>query len=173
MFYFLASWEKGAFLFYPAEAVVQRCSVKKAFLEISQNSQENTCARVSLLIKFHASGFFWIILFLIVEVSFSQILYEFHEIKLNVMKYTLTCVSWIVWKEYFTVYPRLKQTFHISHVRISKNVKDALMWNLALIIFMWRRTYWQIFKSALVYTFNQFYQKLCSNSLLIVSTTYL
>ena len=31
------------------EAVVQRCSVKKVFLEISRNSQENTCARVSLL----------------------------------------------------------------------------------------------------------------------------
>ena len=29
------------------EAVFQRCSVKKGFLEISQNSQENTCARVS------------------------------------------------------------------------------------------------------------------------------
>ena len=28
------------------EAVVQRCSVKKQFLKISQNSQENTCARV-------------------------------------------------------------------------------------------------------------------------------
>ena len=28
------------------EAVVRRCSVKKVFLEISQNSQENTCARV-------------------------------------------------------------------------------------------------------------------------------
>ena len=31
------------------EAVAQRCSVKKLFVEISQNSQENTCARVSLL----------------------------------------------------------------------------------------------------------------------------
>ena len=28
-----------------------RCSVKKVFLEISQNSQENTCARVSFLIN--------------------------------------------------------------------------------------------------------------------------
>ena len=28
------------------EAVVQRCSVKKVFLKISQNSQGNTCARV-------------------------------------------------------------------------------------------------------------------------------
>ena len=39
-----------------AEAVVQRCSVKKAFLKISQNSQENTCARVSFLIKLKASA---------------------------------------------------------------------------------------------------------------------
>ena len=31
-----------------AEVVTQRCSVKKVFLEISQSSQENTCARVSL-----------------------------------------------------------------------------------------------------------------------------
>ena len=37
-----------------AEAVAQRCSVKKMFLEISQNSQENTCARVSFLIKLQA-----------------------------------------------------------------------------------------------------------------------
>ena len=29
----------------------QRCSVKKVFLEISQNSHENTCARVPFLIK--------------------------------------------------------------------------------------------------------------------------
>ena len=37
-------------------AVVQRCSVNKVFLEISQNSQENTCARVSFLIKLQAWG---------------------------------------------------------------------------------------------------------------------
>ena len=36
------------------EAVVQRCSVKKIFLEISQNSQEHTSARVSFLIKLQA-----------------------------------------------------------------------------------------------------------------------
>ena len=39
------------------EAVVQKCSVKKVFLEISQNSQENTCARDSFLIKLQAWGF--------------------------------------------------------------------------------------------------------------------
>ena len=36
---------------YCREAVVQRCSVKKMFLEVSQNLQENTCARVSTLLK--------------------------------------------------------------------------------------------------------------------------
>ena len=33
------------------EAVARRCSVKKVFLEISQKSQKNTCARDSFLIK--------------------------------------------------------------------------------------------------------------------------
>ena len=33
--------------FKPTEAVAQTCSVKKMFLEISQNSQENTCPRFS------------------------------------------------------------------------------------------------------------------------------
>ena len=40
----------------PSEAVVQTCSVKKVFLEISQNAQENTCARVSFLVKLQPSG---------------------------------------------------------------------------------------------------------------------
>ena len=34
-----------------SEAVVQSCYIKKVFLEISQNAHENTCARVSFLIK--------------------------------------------------------------------------------------------------------------------------
>ena len=38
-----------------AKSVVQRCSVQKVFVEISQDSQENTCARVSFLIKWE----FW------------------------------------------------------------------------------------------------------------------
>ena len=38
------------------EAVAQRCFLKKVFLEISQNPQENTCARISFLIKLQARG---------------------------------------------------------------------------------------------------------------------
>ena len=37
------------------ELATQRCFVKKVFLKISQNCQENSCARVSLLIKLQAS----------------------------------------------------------------------------------------------------------------------
>ena len=39
-----------------------KCSVKNVFLEISQNSQENNCARVCLLVKLQGSGvFLWIL----------------------------------------------------------------------------------------------------------------
>ena len=40
----------------PLEAVVGMCSVKKVSLEILQNSQESTCARVSFLIKLQTWG---------------------------------------------------------------------------------------------------------------------
>ena len=40
----------------PSETVAQRCSARKMFLEISQNSQENICARVSYLIKLQAEA---------------------------------------------------------------------------------------------------------------------
>ena len=43
---------------YMTGAVVRKCSVKKLFLKISQNSQENTCARVSsFLIKLQSSAY--------------------------------------------------------------------------------------------------------------------
>ena len=43
------------FTFIP-EAVTCRCSVEKVLLKISQNSQENTCAGVSFLIKLQVTG---------------------------------------------------------------------------------------------------------------------
>ena len=36
-----------------AKAVAQTCSVKKVFLEISHNSQENSCARVSFSLQLY------------------------------------------------------------------------------------------------------------------------
>ena len=44
-------------LIHDTEAVVLRCFVKKVFLKISQNLQENTCARVSFLIKLQVCNF--------------------------------------------------------------------------------------------------------------------
>ena len=38
------------------EAVAQRCSAKKVLLEISQNSQGNTCARIFFLINLQAEA---------------------------------------------------------------------------------------------------------------------
>ena len=39
-----------------SEAVAQTCSVKNVFLETSENSQENTCARISFLIELQTLG---------------------------------------------------------------------------------------------------------------------
>ena len=53
----LLSWYRYIILLLEfTEEVARRCLVKKMFLEISQNSQENTCARVSFLIKLQAWG---------------------------------------------------------------------------------------------------------------------
>ena len=45
-------WWIKLVLWFSLEAVTQRCSIKKVFLEISQNSQENTCAKASFLKNF-------------------------------------------------------------------------------------------------------------------------
>ena len=59
----------------------QRCSVKKVFLQISQNSQENTCARVYFLIKLQACNF-------IEKETLAQMLCcEFCEISKNILSY--------------------------------------------------------------------------------------
>ena len=50
----LLNLHRKLFFVQSAEAVVRRCSVEKVFLEILQNSQENTCARLSFLIKLQA-----------------------------------------------------------------------------------------------------------------------
>ena len=45
-----------------SEAAAQRCSVKNVFLEISQDSKENTCARVSFLKRDSSTSvFLWIL----------------------------------------------------------------------------------------------------------------
>ena len=47
------SWESTVFecVETHTEAVAQKCSFKKVFLEIWQNTQDNICARVSFLMN--------------------------------------------------------------------------------------------------------------------------
>ena len=83
-----------------AAAVVQRCSFKKVFLEISQNSRENTSARVSFLIKLQAYNF-------IKKETLAQVFScEFCEISKNIFLYRTPLVAAsadAVWKLYFTL----------------------------------------------------------------------
>ena len=52
--FFLKKLVSKSLFLHTTEAVAGKCSVKKAFLEIWQNSQENTCGRVSFSIKSQA-----------------------------------------------------------------------------------------------------------------------
>ena len=61
-----------------SEAFTRSCSVKKVFFKFSQNSQENSCARVSFLIKLQTSGNF------VQKVALAQVFsYDFGEIFMN------------------------------------------------------------------------------------------
>ena len=72
-----------------AVVLVQRCSVKKVFLEISQSSQKNTCARVSFLVKLQASG-----LQFIKNETLAQVFsYEFCEISKKTFFYRAPLVA--------------------------------------------------------------------------------
>ena len=51
LFYFAKNQLERILNVRKSELVVQRCFVKKVVLEISQNSQENTCARVFLSLR--------------------------------------------------------------------------------------------------------------------------
>ena len=67
-----------------AEAVSRRCSVKKVFLEILQNSQENTCGKDSFLIKLQTSPCNFIKKETLAQVLFS---FEFCEISKSTFFY--------------------------------------------------------------------------------------
>ena len=77
------------------EAIVQRCSVKKVFLKIPQNSQENTCVRVSFLIKLHACNF------IKKEILAQVFSCEFCEISKNTFLYSTPLVAPEIFSEIF------------------------------------------------------------------------
>ena len=67
-------------LYDSSEAVIWSSSVKKVFLKISQNSQENNFARVSFLIKLQAfltEHLRWLLLSLVVLTSITEDLFSY------------------------------------------------------------------------------------------------
>ena len=56
-FRFIKIIDLSIWTIFNTKAIVQKCSVKKMLLKITQKSQENKCARVSFLIKLQAWGF--------------------------------------------------------------------------------------------------------------------
>ena len=102
------------------EAVTQRCSVKKASLEISQNSQENTCVRVSFLIKLQACNF-------IKKETLAQVCFcEFWEISKNTFFYRTPLVDAtgiIAWKDLFMLH-------YVKKIQITLLVLISLTNNL-------------------------------------------
>ena len=93
----MVSWNKSNFVplkIFFREAVVQRCSVKKVFLEISQNSQENTCTRASFFTKRPEAWNF------IKKETLAQVFsYEFYEISKNTFSYRTHLVAASVFKK--------------------------------------------------------------------------
>ena len=85
------------YLFRSSEAVAQVCSAKKVFLNISQNSKENTCAWVSFLIKSQA------------ETLAQVFACQFCEISGNTVSYRTPLVA------AFDYYHYLDQLFFRSH----------------------------------------------------------
>ena len=71
-----------------------RCSVKKVFLKISQNSQKTTCASVSFLIKFQAES-----ATLLKKGTLAQVFYsKFCKIFRNTFfKETLLAIAFEIW----------------------------------------------------------------------------
>ena len=86
----------------------QRCSIKKVFLEISQNSQGNNCTRFSILIKLQVSG-----LQLIKKETLEQVFScEFYEISKNTFftEHLWTTASGVTPREIIKVAPQVKGT---------------------------------------------------------------
>ena len=94
--------------FYLIQAVTRCVLWKKVFLEISQNSQENTCARASFLIKLQACNF-------IKTETLAQVFScEFCEISKNIFCCRTPLVTT---SDSISIYPWTKKSPYMSKIR--------------------------------------------------------
>ena len=108
------------------DAVVQRCSVKKIFLEISQNSRENTCTRDSSFIKLQAACSF------IKKEPLAQVFScQFWEISGNSFFYRTppvaaseqSCAGNMIWRQVKQRIVRVKLHIFLFHLKFVKMKK--------------------------------------------------
>ena len=154
------SWEHSISYagFLVPEAVAQVCSVKKVFLEILQNSQENTCVRVFFSIKFFKKE------------TLAQLLYSefcnfvilralfFTEHLWWVLLWFILVASIIVtWVSWFSRHRfKLEAEDFISHI-LQRNFPNFSMKILALCLAKSLRSfYFSLFRSQLVYTCSKY-----------------
>ena len=83
---------RTSFVWVSPEAVVWRCSVEKLFLEISQNSQENTCVRVSFRPKPYTPPFFTTFKLQVFAVDQVCNISNKYQPPINLAKYKYFCV---------------------------------------------------------------------------------
>ena len=92
--------------------VVQRCSVREVFLEISQNSQENTCARVSFLINLQVEA-----CNVIKKETLAQLFScKFCEISKNTISYRIPLVAAYGNKRFVRQKPRALRKFLLESI---------------------------------------------------------
>ena len=109
------------------EEVVQRCSVKTVCLEISQNLQENTCARVSFLIKLQA----WPATLFLKKTLAQVVSCEFCDVSKNTFSYRTTLVaasgfSQSLWQQ--------KAPMHLSSKYFNKILTfTEILWNMGTV----------------------------------------
>ena len=76
--YFPKLSKRLSFQIFQLETAVRKCFSKYVFLTISQYSLENTCARISFLIKLQAD--LWWLLLIVIRVASVSRLYRFAEV---------------------------------------------------------------------------------------------
>ena len=113
---------------FVSEAVAQRCSVKTVFLEISQNSHESTCARVSFLNKAVTPACSFIKKEALAQLFCCKFVRNFLEhlrqLLLSVVRYLNFCPDFLVMQ--FNGLMRKPQTIHkIMTIQILDNISRS------------------------------------------------
>ena len=123
---------KGCYVFM-LEAFVQRCSLKKVFLEISQNSRKNTCAKVSFLITLHPRPATFFKKETLAQVFSSK----FCEIFKNIF-----CIEHLWWLFYHFWIWTLTKFFVLKKMNLLRRLNAIVWWYRRWVVMLWNWEKW-------------------------------